>query len=194
MRSWRAWAGGRTCFQLGVITSPGSRRDCSWRGLGERWWGCFFCLCPIPQRFPTAPPAPLSSWSSDHILSQPSGCFLRSRRLSQSSFCVPEVNVALHGKSTPDVAELLLLQCHDWGWGPGRAWGHGDSRRDLLGGQDLKASTSWRGLSHPLGNMGRGTVSSAAGCSPGRADGGTQGLTSPWGQSLGYGAVPPASG
>ena len=117
----------------------------------------------------SAPPAPLSSRLSHHILSR-SGCCLRSRGVSRSGSCIPEPNVALDGKSAPDVAEPPLLQCHEPGWGPGRAWGHGDSRRDLQGGRDPSARSSWRGLSHPSGSVDVGTV--RAGCSPGRGDGG----------------------
>lgn len=64
--------------------------------------------------------------------------------------------------------------------GPGRAWGHGDSRWDPLGVQDMRA----RGV-YPT-HWGDSTLS-AAGCSPGVGDGGTQGLLHPWGLSLNHG-------
>lgn len=54
------WAGRRTCLRLGVIPSPGPQPVLTSAG-GE-------------FRAPTAPPAPLSSRSSHHILGQPRGC------------------------------------------------------------------------------------------------------------------------
>lgn len=88
-------------------------------------WGGELSPASAPNQWCSvrAPPAPLSSWPSDHILSLASGCVLCSRGASQSSLCVPRANVALPGKSDTDVAEPRLLQLLRAGTRPRRVWG-----------------------------------------------------------------------
>lgn len=118
--------------------------------------GGFSCLCPCLAALPRCPSSSVFPLVERPHPEPALGLLPLLPRDSRSGCCIPEANAALHGKSAPDVAEPLLQQNHEWGQGTGRAWGHWDSRRDLLSGQYLSAR---RGLSHPSGGIGRGTVS-----------------------------------
>lgn len=151
------WAGRRTCLRLGVIPSPGPQPVLASAG-GELW-------------APTAPPAPLSSWSSHHILRQPSGAAFAPAG-SPSAVSASQRRARLCTENQPQMWHSSC--CWRAMSGDGRARGHGDSTRDLL------ESGAPEGVYVTC----RVTVSSLQGGLPRKGDRDTQGLPSPWGEAV----------
>lgn len=158
------WARSRTCFQLRVISSPGPRQSGS-------CWGLWGEVSPV-----SAPPAPRSP--------------ARAPTSRSSPWAVPCAPVGFPAAASASPRRMWLLvenqpqmwlnRCCCSAVSRGSAWGHGDSRSDMLGGQDLGVRSSWRGLSLHQGARTGGSAPSAA--------------AAPQGGVTGHPGVPPALG